>query len=248
MSCYSVVSKSAKQKKRRKLTRRIVLVVVVIFILSILLAAWIYWRSMSPTILDIAQTRLKAETTLAVNDAVCASLKGYVNFSDFINIEKNEQGEIVMISANSSVVNTFAHTTAILSQKKISELKSFDVDIPLGTVSGIPLLSEKGPTVNIVVSPIGNVRCNFTSTFESAGINQTLHRIYVNVQSKVDLIMPTLHVEVETTTPVLICESVIIGKVPDTFLQGGLFRFGSQLANGAEYHIDPPLRLQRFID
>ena len=131
------------------------------------------------------------------------------------------------ISANSAVVNTLAHTTAILSQKKINEIQSFDVNIPLGTLSGIPLLSEKGPTVNVVVSPIGNVSCNFTSMFESAGINQTLHRIYINVQSKVDLIMPTSHVEVETTTPILVCESLIIGKVPDTFLQGGLLLGGA---------------------
>lgn len=222
MSRYTVVSKGAKQQKRRKWIRKLVSIVIAIVILAILLAAWIYWRSMTPTILDIAQTRLKAETTLAINDAVCSALKGYTNFSDLIIIDKNAQGEIVMISANSALVNMLAHSTAILSQSKINSLKSFDVNIPLGTLSGIPLLSEKGPTVNIIVSPIGNVSCNFTSTFETAGINQTLHRIYINVLSRVDLIMPTSHVEVETTTPILLCESVIIGKVPDTFLQGGL--------------------------
>ena len=222
MSRYSVVNRSAKQKKRHKLLRRLVSFLVVAIVLSIVLALWIYWRSMSPTILDIAQTRLKAETTLAVNDAVCVILSDVDSYSDFFTVEKNDQNDIVMISANSALVNTFARNTALLSQKKITELKSFSIDIPLGTLSGIPLFSEKGPAVEVVVSPIGNVSCTFKSVFESAGINQTLHRIYVDVCSKVDLIMPTLHVEVQTNTPILLCESLIIGKVPDVYLEGGL--------------------------
>ena len=222
MSRYTVVSKGVRQQKKRKFFRRLVSFFIVAIILTILLALWIYWRSLSPTILDIAQTKLKAETTMAVNEAVCVVLSDFNSYSDFFTIEKNSQDDIVMITANSALVNTFARNTALLSQKKINELKSFRIDIPLGTLSGIPLLSEKGPSVNVVVSPIGNVTCNFKSVFETAGINQTLHRIYVNVCSKVDLIIPTLHVEVETETPILLCESLIIGKVPDTFLQGGL--------------------------
>lgn len=219
---YTVVSTSAKQNKRRKFVARLVAVLVVIVVLAICLSLWIYWRSMTPTILDIAQTRLISETTLAVNSAVCVALADCNNFKDFVTITRNDNNDIVMISSNSALVNLLARNTAIMSQSKINEIKGFEVNIPLGTLSGIPLLSEKGPTVNVLVSPIGAVNCTFTSTFESAGINQTLHRIYIHVNSKVDLIMPTSHLEVETSTPVLICESVIIGSVPEVFLQGGL--------------------------
>lgn len=222
MSRYTVVNKGAKKQKRRKLLRRLVSFLVVAIMLSIVLALWIYWRSMTPTILDIAETRLRAETTLAVNEAVCVILADVDSYSDFFTIEKNSQNEIVMISANSAIVNTFARNTAILSQQKIHALKSFKIDIPIGTLSGVPLLAEKGPTVDVIVSPIGNVSCTFKSVFETAGINQTLHRIYVDVCSNVDLIMPTSHMEVQTITPILISESLIVGKVPDTFLQGGL--------------------------
>ena len=133
-----------------------------------------------------------------------------------------------MIYADSAKVNALARQMAIVSQSKINALTSFDVDIPLGTLSGLPLLSEKGPKVNIVVSPMGTVNCTFTSTFQAAGINQTLHRIYLNVESVVDLIIPGSHTQVSTSTPILLCESVIIGKVPQTFLQGGLTLGGSE--------------------
>ena len=222
MSRYAVVNRSEKQKKRRKLVHRLVAIFVIVVLLSILLALWIYWRSMRPAVLDIAQTRLKAETTMAVNEAVCVALANCTDYTNLVTIEKNGQNEIVMISANTVLVNALARNTAMLAQNKIHELKNVDVDIPIGTLSGVPLLSERGPVVTVTVSPIGNVRCTFTSTFTSAGINQTLHRIYINVESKVDLIIPTSHLEVETSTPILICENLIVGKVPDTFLQGGL--------------------------
>ena len=222
MARYSVVSTSVKKQKRRKRTRKLAIGLIFTFVLSVLLALFFYRRSMNPIILDIAQTKLKSETMLAINEAVSVALADDVDYSQFVVVEKNEQNDIVLLSANSVLVNRLARDTAIITQKKIAELKSFEVDIPIGTLSGIPLLSELGSTVSVTVSPIGNVSCSFQSTFESAGINQTLHRIYINVLTKTDLILPTMHAEVENNTPILLCESVIIGNVPDTFLQGGL--------------------------
>ncbi len=221
MAKYSVVGAKTKYKKGSK-RRKFAIALTLLALCAILFALYFYRRSMNPIILDIAQTRLKAETTLAVNEAVCAVLADETDYSRFVTVEKNDQNDVVMLSANSALVNTLARSTAILTQKKIEQLKSFVVDIPIGTLSGIPLLSELGDSVCVTVSPIGNVNCTFTSAFETAGINQTLHRIYINVVCKVDLIMPTMHAEVETNTPILLCESLILGKVPNTFLQGGL--------------------------
>lgn len=222
MSKYAVINKGAVQQKRRKIGKKIVAICVALIILLIVIAGWVYWKSMTPTILDVAQTRLKSETTRAINDALNIAITDGCAYSDFITIEKDANNEISLIYANSAKVNAIARQMALVSQTKINALTSFDVDIPLGTLSGIPLLSEKGPKVNIEVSPVGTVNCTFTSTFESAGINQTLHRIYLNVESVVDLIIPSAHTQVQTVTPILLCESVIIGKVPQAFLQGGL--------------------------
>lgn len=221
MSRYAIVNKGAQQFKRRKIIKKIISVCIVLIIAILAIAGWIYWKSMAPTILDVAETRLKSETTRVINDALNIAITDSCLYSDFVSIEKDSDNNIAMISANSAKVNAVARQMAIASQSKINSLSSFDVDIPLGTLSGVPLFSEKGPKVNIIVSPIGTVNCTFSSTFETAGINQTLHRIYINVESVVDLIIPTAHMEVATSTPILLCESIIIGKVPQTFLQGG---------------------------
>lgn len=222
MARYSVVNAGTKKKKNKKRTRKLAIFLLFAILLSVFLALFFYRRSMNPIILDIAQTRMQAETTMAINEALVVTLADVSDFSEFVTVEKNEQNDIVLVTANSALVNNLAHSTAIVTQKKISELKSFEVNIPIGTLSGIPLLSELGKPVTVTVSPVGNVTCSFQSTFETAGINQTLHRIYILVESCVDLIMPTSHTEVKSKTPILLCESIIVGKVPDTFLQGGL--------------------------
>lgn len=221
MSRYAIVNKGEKQLKRRKIMRRLLTVCVALVTLTIVISGWIYWKSMTPTILDVAETRVKSETTRAINEAVNIAIQDGCVYSDFVTVERNANDEISLIYADSVKVNTLARQMAVVTQNKINSIDSFDVNIPLGTLSGIPLLSEKGPKVNIIVTPVGTVKCTFESTFHSAGINQTLHRIYINVESVVDLIIPTAHMQVSTLTPILLCESVIIGKVPQVFLQGG---------------------------
>lgn len=224
---YIVVDKAAKLKRRRKIVQKIVAIFTAMVIVALAIALWVYWKSMTPTILDIAQVQVKAQTTQAVNEAVLSVLQG-VDYADFVTVEKNSQNEVVLITANSNSVNQLARNASIVTQGKINTLFQQAISIPLGTLSGIPLLSQLGPDVNIVIDPIGTVQCSFVSHFETAGINQTLHRIYLNVSSTVDVIIPSSHQVVQIETPILVCETVIVGKVPDTFLQGGLLLGQSQ--------------------
>lgn len=221
MSHYVVVNQADKKKRRRKTFRKFWFAVLCLVLIAIGIALWVYWRSMTPTILDIATVQVQSETTRAINEAVLSVFSGDVNYADMVVVEKNNDNDIVMLTANSALVNNLARNTSLLTQTKISGLFTESINIPIGTLSGIPLLNEMGPNVSIAVSPIGSVVCTFVSEFSTAGINQTLHRIFLNVESKVDLIVPTMHREIVISTPVLVCETVIVGQVPQTFLQGG---------------------------
>lgn len=226
MSHYVIVNQAEKKKRHKKFFKRILCAVILLIIIAIGIALWVYWRSMTPTILDIASVKVQSEATRAINEAVLAVFSGDVNYADMVVVEKNKDNDIVMLSANSSIVNNLARNTSLLTQTKINKLFEEAISIPIGSLSGVPLLNEVGPNVSISVSPIGSVLCTFVSEFVTAGINQTLHRIFLNVESKVDLIVPTMHREIEINTPVLVCETVIVGQVPQTFLQGG-FVLGS---------------------
>ena len=96
-------------------------------------------------------------------------------------------------------------------------------DVPLGAFTGIGLFSGMGPSVNFRVLPVGTVTCDCLSSLTSAGINQTLHTVSLEVTASVEIVLPSGPRDVSTVTDVLLCESVIVGKVPDAFFGGNLF-------------------------
>ena len=223
---YVVISKSQKSKKKRRFFAKLMLFLLVFFVVTILIMLNIYWKSTLPTLIEIANARISAQTLLVVNEAVSFVMCDMQDFEQLLRVERDDGGNIVLLSSNTAEVNKLARKTAILSQRKLDELAKEELEIPFGTISGIPLLSEVGPDIIITVTPIGAVNCTFSSTFESVGINQTLHRMYVNVQCQIDLIIPQSHHTVNSEIPILICESVIVGKVPTTYLQCGLVMGG----------------------
>ncbi len=219
---YRVVKHKTRPKKKHNRKRIAIFLVVMFFAAVIGVCVMVYMHSMTPTILEIAQADIRAAAAKAVNDAVYSVMSSSIKYDDLVNVQKNSDNEVTLIQANSVLINSLARDTALIVQQRINDLGNVGVSIPVGTLSGIPLLAGAGPEVSITVSPIGAVVCSFTSEFLSAGINQTLHRIYLKVHSKVDVIIPTLHAVVETETPVLVSESIIVGKVPDAYLQGSL--------------------------
>ena len=87
----------------------------------------------------------------------------------------------------------------------------------MGTLTGSKFLSGRGPKVNFKITSIGNIETKLNSEFSSAGINQTLHRIYLQIKCKVEILTPFNCVDEEITNQVLLAEAVIVGNIPNTF-------------------------------
>lgn len=86
-----------------------------------------------------------------------------------------------------------------------------------GSFTGFKLLAGKGPGVKITISSIGSVETDLKSEFISQGINQTLHRVYLQVKCYVSILTPFDNIEQEITNQVLLAESVIVGNIPSTY-------------------------------
>ncbi len=175
---------------------------------------------MNPTLLKIAEIKVRAQTALIINQVIVDSVGENVDYDNLISIKYDDNNNISLFTVNSAQVNLVSSQTALLVQNKLFEMSDIGVEIPWGTLSGIPLLSNKGQTVTIQVNPIPTTTCNFTSQFLEAGVNQTLHRIYINVNTVVDLVLPSSHSIIETTTPILLCENLIVGEVPQMYIGG----------------------------
>jgi len=207
-----------KNKFRFKLKKTIIFIticVIVVFCVSYFL------NSISPTIVAFSEAKIKSLTTSAVNNAIFDVMLEPITYGDLINVVKNNQGDITLLEANSSIINKLARDMAQSTETYIEKMGEQDVKIPIGTLSGSPLLAGKGFLVTIKVLPLGSVKCQFVSEFESAGINQTRHKIYLDVVASISIVLPTSNTTVKINTPVLVSESILIGKVPDTYLAAG---------------------------
>jgi sporulation protein YunB len=122
------------------------------------------------------------------------------------------------MQVDSIQINLLTRSLTKLAQNNLEQIGSNGIDIPLGSFSGMPILVGRGPTVNIKLVPIGSITSDFSSEFTTAGINQTNHRIYVTVVANVSVVLPTSNQTIQTSTQVLICENIIIGEIPSTYL------------------------------
>ncbi len=217
-SYVSQIERHDKKVKKRRAFRRITIAMVAMLLF---VAAWRYWRSMMPVAMNIATATVNAEATRIINQVVCDEFCA-VAPSELITTVTDDDSQVVMIQANTAFANTLSRQVALSIQSKIDDMVSHDIHIPLGTLSGVVLLAEKGPSFTVELSPIGSVRCNLQSVFESAGVNQTLHRIYATIICDVSVIIRSYKQTVTTETSVLLLESLVVGKVPSTYLNGGI--------------------------
>lgn len=192
---------------------------VLLFILLILFLIGLYFvKIVNPLIINSSEVKVKSLTLKAINSAISDVMSESVLYNDLVNVITDENGKIVMLNANSIMINKLSKELVKCSQTKLSEIGDAGMAIPLGNFTGISLFIGLGPEVKVKLIPIGSVYCSFESKFETSGINQTHHRIYVNVEASVNMVLPIKNIRVKTSSQVLITESIIVGEVPNTYL------------------------------
>lgn len=132
-------------------------------------------------------------------------------------LQKTAHGNITMISANVIPVNEIISDIAIKIQEELNKTDNSKFKIRLGSLTGTKLLSGRGPELEIKISTIGNLDTDLRSEFFSSGINQTLHKIYLQVECQVVVLTPIDTIEQTITNQVLLAEAVIVGTTPNTY-------------------------------
>jgi sporulation protein YunB len=203
-------------KKRLKKKR----IIIIAIILIVAIYCYVFFKkNIDPVIISVSEKEVEALTNLAVAKAVNEINSQSATYSDLVNIIYDKDGNIKMISANTVKINQITQDIAIKTYNNISKLGIDGIKISLGTLSGMPILTEKGPDLTFELKPVGSVSCDLKSNFISAGINQTNHKLFLLVNSDILVIIPGLKdKKIKTQSTVLLAESIIIGEVPDTYL------------------------------
>jgi sporulation protein YunB len=196
------------------------LLIVVLIAAVIIVAYFILDNAIRPTILSLTEARLRAIAVKAMNDAVRETVGSDVGYSDLIDIEKDDKGKIVLVSANAVMMNQLAASTAIAAQEKILNLGEQGIGIPIGTIVGGPLMTGRGPQIYVKFEPVGSVSTDFMTEFEDAGINQTRHKVYLVFDATVRILIGSSPQTADISSQVLISDTIIIGEVPQSYFQG----------------------------
>lgn len=174
-------------------------------------------KSIEPVIDQQCINMAKSIATKISNEQATIVMTNY-KYEDLMNITKDENGNIKMISANITNVNKIISDIPLLIQNELDKTENNKFYIKLGTFTGSKILSGRGPNVEIKMSVIGNIETDLKSEFIEAGINQTLHRIYLEVRCNVTILTPINTIQQQIVNQVLLAEGVIIGDIPDTYL------------------------------
>lgn len=172
-----------------------------------------------PTVQAIGELKAQEVTTRAVNQAVSLVLEKGIKYDDLIFVKEDDEGSITLMQANTMAMNKVASDVALTIQEQLNQIKTTSDRIPLGNALGSQLLAQYGPKIKLTVTPIGMVDVNFGTEFQQSGINQTRHRIYLIINTHVRVIVPFSTKRIEVTTYIPIAETVIVGKVPHTYIQ-----------------------------
>ena len=211
-------------RKRKRRSKKKRLLTALLVTASIVGGLFIYFqRNVTRVLISISEATMRASTTGAVNDAVYYTLSDEMRYEDLVHVERDEQGNIVAVAANPLKINKIARDTASISQSNLKNLSMNGIPVPLGALTGIEAFAGLGPSINFRIIPVSSVTCDFSSTFESVGINQTKHSIYLNVVADISIVMPSRTENFAVITEILVGESVIVGEIPDTYLQSDIF-------------------------
>lgn len=205
----SVKSRSILQKLGVKLIALSMIMLGLLFMVDL---------SLRPVIETMNTLQCHEALSVILNDAVNAELERCgAEYSKFVTLSTNDSGEVISIESNVSNINSLKTNIAARVQREIERISSIDIEIPIGTLLGIQMLHGKGFDVGMSVQPLGTAKTTVISEFNEAGINQTLHRIVIEIDAEVDAVIPGFSSRVPVSTSIVAAETVIVGRVPEAY-------------------------------
>ena len=176
--------------------------------------------ALGPTVTALARAKAESAVTRIVNDVVSDVFASEaVSYGELMTVEKDAAGQVALLTADTARLN--ALRTEILDEvlTRVEALDSQTLGVPLGSLTGLTSLAALGPVLPVRVVAAAVPAADFENVFASAGINQTLHRIMLNVRVECTLLLPGGRADAAVEAQVCAAETLLVGRVPDAYLE-----------------------------
>lgn len=191
----------------------------VFFLITILftfIIAFVFNNKVQPVISTLCEANSRYIALTCTEEAVSENISD-IEYANLITIQKDSNGKVTALNANVMEMNKISNNISRQVQEELYNTKESYITIPLGSVVGNNVFGGYGPKMKIKTVPAGNVITKFKSEFESAGINQTRHRIFLEVTTKVMTVAPFYTATQEYITDVTVAETVIVSDTPNAY-------------------------------
>ena len=207
-----------------RMKRKIKIFIRRIFVISIVGAVvlLLFRLKYNDAIRALARTQVTNATSDLINDSIDAQIAdGHIQYDRIVYFEKDLDGRITALKTNMSEVNRLKTGILNLINDEILALDASDIGIPLGSLILPEFFSGRGATIPVEIISIRNSDASFSSSFSEAGINQTLHQLTMQIIVDISVLVLGRAESFSVNSQVVVAETVIVGDVPNTFLQTG---------------------------
>lgn len=196
----------------------------VTLLVGILLAAAVIGfleARLRPMVVTAAQAQAQNAIAGVIEHAIWEQLvEEEITYSDLVTIQRDSAGTITALTTNTAAMNQLRAELIRVVLDALDGVDVSQIQIPLGSLVDLDLLWGLGPTMKVHAMTVGTVE-EFQSQFSSAGVNQTLHKIDLELAVPLTLMLPGGAVETVCETQIPIAETVIVGQVPQIFYKTG---------------------------
>ncbi len=197
-------------------SKRPVIKVFMITLVLSLVSVLFFDMLLYPMIKSMSLQRSKTQATHIINKSVTQVLDDG-NYDNLILFDKDSNGRIAAMKTDSVTMNRLKSLIAIQIHNNLSAYSHDDIYIPLGSLFKNSFITGKGPKIKICIKPAGAVVSDYRNVFKSAGINQTNHRVMVDITVSIYVIMPFHCEKTVVTTSVCVSDTIIVGEIPEAF-------------------------------
>ena len=187
--------------------------VVMLFSLGVVVDA-----ALRPILEQVAAQQVHLAVVRLINEAVYDQLGNGVAYQQLINVSTDDDGRVTLMQPDTVKITRLVTSIARDLEEKLGNLSREDIKVPLGMLTGNSLLADKGPNLTLALLPLGSVSVNIHDEFSAAGINQTRHSIMLDIVVDMGILLPFQSTFTQITDTLPIVESVIVGPIPETYL------------------------------
>lgn len=207
------IKKYSAKAKRRRFGRRMLLILLLVTAVFLLVD-----RNFKPLVFSLAEARSAAMASQVLYGALAEATEDGVAYGDLMTVHMDDRGQVALLSANTMAMNRLADRAGQAALRRLGDMSSERVSVPLGAALGMTILAGSGPDIPVSIVPIGSVATEFATEFEACGINQTRHKVYLQLTASIRIVIPTGAKTTQVSANMLVAESIIVGSVPEGFV------------------------------